>query len=232
VNIFIEHDSQTLAQLSGAAAPNCDGVILQHGQPDIVLASTIRSNPLSEHWLYDLDLPGSRLVTWSGTVADGLFERTPLNWMPQGQRAFNQFCDQLQPQLVQHDRRLCFHPHSRHVLSDVNLCMKFLRERADESLQLALAPSSLLEPSMMADVEDHLTRMFEALGPVCAMVFLNDVVVAETDGDTSCEMVPLGQGILPRKSVLGLMHKHVPAATPIVIGSKGIPAQIEWLNES
>jgi hypothetical protein len=230
VKIFIEHDARTLAHLSGAAAPHCDGVILQHGRADIVLASTIRQNPLSQDWLYDLDLPGSQLVTWSGTVADGLFESTPLNWMPQGQRAFNQFCDQLQPQLVRHQLTLCFHPHSRHVLSDVNLCMKFLRERSGQPFQLALAPASLIEPNMMNDVDDHLIRMFEGLGRHCAMVMLSDVLIHQHDDEPWCEAVPLGTGVLPRERVLELLRNHVPPETPIVIAAAQIDSQLEWLR--
>jgi hypothetical protein len=231
LNLFIEHDARTLAELTGLpTAPACDAIILKHGDPSTVLASCHAGNPLGEcgeHLLLDVSAPGDRIVTWSGTPASELFAIEPRAWMRAGFQALMRFCDDLQPQLQAHGRRLCFHPHSRHALNDVPSCLAFLNERGpDAPFEIALAPASMLEPGMLADVEDHLQRQFEALAARCAMVLLSDVRV----GQDHCARAPLGEGLLPRELVLRLLREHVPQATPVVISGCNIDRQRQWLG--
>lgn len=231
MNLCIEHDAATLARLTGSSKPACDGIIMPLGQPGEVVAVTLRSNPLGESWLIDADMPGGQIVAWSGTLAGGLFERHPQNWMPRGHRAFRDFCDEIRPQLQAHGRTLCFQPHSRHVLNDPPSCFSFIREMEKSPFEIALSPASMLEPEMLTDVDDHLRRMFEALGGVCAMVMLSDVIVKQGNDDARCEPVPLGEGILLRDLTRVLMRDHVPAETPIVISPNRIEQQQAWLRD-
>jgi hypothetical protein len=229
VQICVEHDAASLARLSGAAKPACDGLIIPYGHPGRVIASTLRSNPLGDHWLIDIELPGDRIVAWSGTIGPELFEPYPPTWMRAGHSAFARFCEQLQPQLAHHHRTLCFHPHSRHVLNDVQTCFNFVASHKGQPFEIALAPASLLEPSMLSDLEDHLRRMFETLGPVCSIVILNDV--AASDPDSLDKTIPLGDGLLPRELIGELLRDNLSPDTPIVLAPAKIQQQLQWLGQ-
>lgn len=228
--IYIEHNAKTLGAMLGIEPPGCDGVIARLGDPSDVLASTIRRNPLGEDWLFDVDAPGDRIVSWSGTLADSLFESHPLTWSRPGHVALARFCDEIHEQLEQHERMLCFQPHARHVLSDPQSCLYFLSERSEQRFEIAFAPASVLEATMIDDAAEHVRRGIEALGPRCAMVILHDVRVVERDGERALEPAPLGQGVLPRESVLALLEEHVPDATPIVISPEALDSQLAWLE--
>lgn len=235
MKIFIEHDAATLARLSGAARPACDGIIVEHGNASNVLASVLAGNPLGGDWLFDVDSPGDRIVSWSGTLAEGLLDSDPRTWGRPGRAALGEYCDDIAKQLQAHHRRLCFHPHARHVLNDIPSCLTFLRDRSSQPFDIALAPASLLEPSMLDRLDDHLQRHFESLGAQCAMVLMNDVRVADTGEDEPhCMPAALGEGLFPRDLVRSLLAAHVPPATPIVLdgrqGSAAIARQLEWLT--
>lgn len=231
MNIFVEHDAAAVSQMIGISRPACDGIIVRHGQPDEVLAASIRANPLTDSWLLDTELPGGRVVAWSGTLGDELFESHPMTWMAPGHTALAQFCDEIEPQLKRHEWRLCFQPHACHVLSDVQSCVNFLAKRKEGPFEIVLSPASMLTPAMLPMAEDHLTRMFEMLGARAAMVFMSDVKLVEEDGEQAIRPVPLGEGVLPREVVRRLVAKHVPGDTPVVIGPRQIAAQLEWLGE-
>jgi hypothetical protein len=232
VNIFVEHDAATLARLVGAAPLACDRIIVRHGDPSDVLACARLDNPLHGAWLVDLDLPGSMVLAWSGSMSESLTERDPRNWGRIGRTALECFCDDLAPQLQRHDRRLCFHPHSRHVLSDAPSCRSFVLQRCggDQPFAIALAPASMLEPPMLERVDEHLERQFEALGATCGMVLLTDVQVrSDADGEPHCSPAPCGQGMLPRDVMRALARAWIPEATPIVLHGRNIEEQLDWL---
>lgn len=236
MNLHIEHDAAALARMSGSEKPACETILLKHGDARHVLAATLRTNTLDGHWLLDTDVPSSRIVTWSGTLAPSLFESDPRTWMQPGKHALAKFCDEVGPQLRTHQRTICFQPNARHVLNDAPSCLTFLRDRSGQPFEVALAPASMLEPSMLDRLEEHLQRQFEGLGERCAMVILNDVVVvSDGDDDARCETTVLGEGDLPRDVVRRLLRDCVPAGTPIVIdgraGGESIQRQLQWLGD-
>ena len=227
--VYVQHDAALLARLVGAGHPCCQGVILPFPMPAPgameVFASFADGNPLAADWLLDLDIPGERIVAWSGTMSDELFGDDPRTWMPAGQEAFRQFCDSAAPTLLLRGRRLAFRPHARHVLSDVQSSLTFLRTRAGQPFEILLAPADLLTPALLADAEDHLTRAFEALGPRASGVLLQDAVV---EGDR-LRPVPLGEGLLPAAPLRALLDRCVPADTPIILSPARLDAQLRWL---
>ncbi len=234
MNLYVQHDARAIASLLNATELLCDSLILKHGDPMSVLASSHDGNPLGGGWLLDAETPGDQLVAWSGTLADGLFDRDPRNWMRQGRDAFASLCDELAGQLESHDRTLCFRPHARHVLNDVPSCLGFLRDRDSQPYSIALAPASMFEPTMLDRIEEHLQRQFESLGQRCSMLLLEDLQVAsDADGLDRCDAVTLGEGLLPRDLVRDLIRANLPATTPVVIdgrqGSAAIAKQIDWL---
>jgi len=229
MNLFVHHDATALARLVGASHPGCTGVILAHPPVGDALASFVDGNPLASDFLLDVELPGRTIVLWSGTLAETLFGDEPRTWMRPGHDALRRFCDAAAPTLLLRGRTLCFRPHVRHVLSDVQGCLNFLRDRAGQPFTIALAPADLLTPDMLANAEEHLTRAFEALGPRAAMVLLHDgqVAGATTGGSDSDVLLPapFGSGRLPREIVARLLREHVPAATPVVLLPTGVEAQ-------
>lgn len=231
MNIHVEYEANVLVSMGLATDPACDGVILRYGAPNEVLASTHRGNPLDGTWLADLTAPGDTIVGWSGTLAPTLFESHPMTWLRSGREAFTKFCEEIAPQLESCGKRLCYQPHCRHVLCDPQSCLVLDKEQ-EGPIGFALSPAELLEPVMIPDLEDHLTRAFEMLGEHCDMVILNDVIVREGEAKDggSCQSVPLGQGGMPREHVLRLIDACVPSQTPIVVTGREIEAQLEWLG--
>ncbi|MHC5002934.1 MAG: hypothetical protein ACYTJ0_07410 [Planctomycetota bacterium] len=199
-----------------ASAPSARAVYFERTLPDATagvhallepdgggpaLGASWRGNPLREPWTPPAG-PGSLLLGWSGTLADEPFAAHPATWLRTGHEALAAHCERVAAELDRVGRRLCFQPHARHVLSDPQSCRAFLRDRADEPFDVALAPASMLEPSMLPDLDDHLRRAFETLGPVAAVVVLEDDVP--------------GTAPLPADRVTELMDAHVPASTPVV----------------
>lgn len=201
------------------------------GGDGTVLATRLMDNPLRPGWRLPPQWAGDTLVLWSGTLADrGLFDASPRTWMAPGRETLDALCAALAPRLRDAGVTVCFHPHARHVLSDVPSSARFLDEHADGPFGLALAPTSLLEPGMLGAVEDHLERIFAALGPRCRLLHLHDVEVVPDDN--ACTPVPLGRGRLPREPVRRLLRGHVAEGTPIVLLEREVEAQVEWLGGS
>jgi hypothetical protein len=191
------------------------------------IGTFVGGNPLADGWAPPALLPGPLAVLWSGSLGADPLAPHPANWMPAGRAALEHLCETL-PEALPWSGRACFRPHCRHVLSDLPSCRQFLLDHAEGSLGIALAPATLLEPGMLADVEDHLVRWFETLGPVCDAVFLEDAVADEATG--SCRTVPLGTGCLPAATVRALLAEHVAEDVPIVLGAEDLEAQIAWLG--
>ena len=201
--------------------------IVAPDDPNDLLALVRRVNPLAGELAVDDDIGAKRIVTWSGTLGPDLFTAHPANWLRPGHDSLRDVCRSLAPRLSERSMTVCFHPHCRHVLSDAPSCVTFLNDLAGEPFEIALAPASMLEPSMMVDLDDHLRRIFEALGPRAAAVFMSDV----TEGaDGLIEAVPLGQGKLPRETVIRLLGDHVPRGTPVIVIDRDLDAQRDWLE--
>lgn len=227
MRIYIHHDAKALARLVGASHPCCEGVFVGHGPlAGRALASFADGNPLSDDWMLDIELPGEHIVCWSGTLSNDLFGDEPRTWMREGHVAFRSFCDSAAPTLLAQRRTLAFRPHVRHVLSDVQGCVHFLREREGQPFEIAVAPVDLLTPAMLPDIEDHLRRILPTLSQRAAMLLLHDAVV---EGEL-LRPVPLGQGILPRDLVRALLRDAAPLDLPVVLVPTAIEQQLDWLG--
>ena len=217
-----------MARLAGATAPACDALACRLGSPDRVAAAWVDGNPLSPAWLAIGEVPGPRLLCYSGSLADDPFAVHPPNWMRPGRAALDALVTAAAPALEAQGRALCLRPHARQVLSDAQGCLRFLADHAGLPMQVALSPADMITASMRADLPDHLDRLFGSLGPRAAVVLLQDV--GDTDEDAPPRPVPLGQGLLPREQVLRLLQAHVPADTPVVIGAGDLAGQLAWLG--
>jgi hypothetical protein len=240
------HDSRTLAALAGAPAPlACELVAAPLGAPGAPIGTFVGGNPLASDWAFDAELPGGTVLAWSGTLGESLFEGTPANWM-RGPAALDALCDELVPQLVRHGKRLVLVPHARHVLSDARSALTWWCGRLFPGERFELLPSApagprpfglaldlgaMLEPSMVADAEDHAQSLFASIGPRADLVILRDVRPDPADPE-SLVPCPLGEGVLPRGRVLELLARDVPESVPIAVPGAGLDRALAWLGRS
>jgi len=157
--------------------------------------------------------PGKRLIAWSGSVAELMFERDVRSWMPESRSAFEAMCDALAPVLESSGRRLVFRPCSRHVLSDAHACRAFLEGHRERPIGVLLDPIGMLEPEMLEEIDDHLDRSFEMLGPLCEGVAL-------TGGRVEADrIVPasLGEGLPLVDALIGRLLEHCPPETSVLL---------------
>jgi len=182
------------------------------------------------------------VVAWSGTLADEPFGDDPRTWLAAGHAAFARFCSHATATVNELGVRLLFEPHARHVLSDVSSTRSALRTLDGLPFGVALSPTSLLESSMLDHLDDHLTRIFEGLGPIADLLILDDIARssparsrdarpgAESIADDTAESLPtscpLGTGALPHAHLLALIDAHVPIHVPIAIGTASAPDPI------
>lgn len=208
---------KALGEVDVTASDGVDAVLIEIGSVGPYLAPltagcVCRGNPLRDGWAPPSDARGRIILAWSGTLGEGLFDAHPATWLRPGHEALRELCRRVAPDLAARGQVLCFRPHARHVLSDAQSALSFAREQEDAPFGVALAPASMLEPSMLDDVEDHLRRAFEALGPVAMLVVREDVRV---DGDEVVTVVP-GEGVMPLELFDALLDEHVPVTTPVV----------------
>lgn len=225
--VHLLHDAEALARMLAIETPCCESVAMPTDGSGAPFAAFLDGNPLAGDWFADLELPTRRLVAWSGSLGETLFEDDPRTWMRPGHDRFAAFCDEVGPALESNGRSLCFRPHHRHVLGDVHATVKFLRERAGQPFEALLSPADLLAPSMLETVEDHLTRMFAHLGPVAKAVLLTDAAIPAQGSDVAADarlsIVPFGSGVLPQPLLASLLREHVPTTTPVIL----LPGDVE-----
>jgi len=226
VNLCVMHDAAMVARLVGVGHPCCAGVVLAHDSGLGCVGAWIEGNPLDPDFLLELELPGSRAILWSGSLGESLFADEPRNWMPAGRAALAAFCDGAARPLALAGKLMCFRPHHRHVLSDVQGSLSFLRERQGQPFGIALSPADLLTPDMLKDADDHLARAIGSLGHLADAVMVEDV----RPGPDGLERVPFGEGVLPVGRYASLIREHVPAATPLVLPAAGFAAAAERLK--
>jgi hypothetical protein len=220
----------TTARTIGIPDAVCD-LVVPHGAPGEAVASILPGNPLADDWFGLVDLPGDLLVAWSGTMADELFEDDPRTWMPMGHERFESFCDAVREPLAASGSRLCFRPHARHVLSDPQGTLDFLRRREGEPFGLALSPADLMLPSMLAHAEDHFTRILESMIPRADLLLLADAAPDENRGDDDAEGMtptPLGEGVLPAEMIMEAVNTGLPESTPVVVAAGDLPTATSW----
>ncbi|MFM7051323.1 MAG: hypothetical protein ACKOYN_04210 [Planctomycetota bacterium] len=224
--VHLLHDAKALARMLAVDMPCCSHVAMSTQGPAAAFAAFVEGNPLAEGWVIDAELPTRRIVSWSGTLADGLFDDEPRTWMRAGQQRFAEFLDGIAPALEAHRRTLCLRPHHRHAMGDVHACMRVLRERAGGPFEVMLAPADMMAPSMLAQAEDHLARMFAHLGPTAAAVLLSDAAETPETAETGLfSSVRFGEGRLPHALVAQLLADHVPPETPVILLPGAIDAQ-------
>jgi len=171
-----------------------------------------------------------RLISWTGTLADDLFERDPMSWLPRPREAFAALCDALAPRLIERDLRILWRPHARHVIADAQTARAFLNDRPDGPFEIVFEPTALLEPEMLDAAETHLERAFEALGPLCAAAILTNVRLHESGN--RLQPAPLHQGLLETDLLLRCASQWIPERTAVILLEDEIETQRRLIETS
>ena len=216
-----------LASRVGIPDAAADLVVPLHGGPTEAIASILPGNPLAEDWIAALDVPGDRLICWSGTLAEELFADEPRTWMQPGHNALHAFCASVAPALESDAKRLLLRPHARHVLSDPQGALDFLRTHAEGPFGLALSPCDLLLPEMLPHLEEHLERILGVLAPQVDILFLEDAQPG--DDGTSMTHAPIGEGILPVELTRQLLGE-LPEEMPLVVRPTETRQALAWIG--
>jgi hypothetical protein len=188
--------------------------------------------------LSDPVLPrAERVVAWSGWLDPsarperGHFARDFRIWMIEGWTGLERACDAVLPLIEQRRSQLLLRPHSRLVLNDPQSCVSFFRARANQPIRLLLDAASMLTPAMLPTVEDHLARIFQALGPhpAAAAVLLANVHPASAEDDDLLTPAPLHRGLVDPGLIVGAWRASCPPELPIVLLESEFDAQAEML---
>lgn len=166
--------------------------------------------------------PSIITICWSDSLADEPFARDWATWGPRGWDALMAACAAASPSLSGRAARLLLRPHARHVLSDPYKCLRFLAERPDPCLGLALDAGAMLEHSMLADSEGHIERAFEMLGPVADAVILTGVARAGDEASPPT-LTPPAEGVLGPRHLGEMVQRHTDSATPLLLPGVGAP---------
>ena len=156
-----------LCRVLPPGAPDRAAVVARLDDASSVEAAIVDGNPLADDGDPAAHLAtsaASRVVLWSGTLGAGLFDPHPATWLAPGRQRLDRLCADLLPAARAAGKTVCFRPHCRHVLSDAPSSLQFLRDHEGAPVEIALSPGSMIEPSMLGVVEDHLERIFETLG--------------------------------------------------------------------
>lgn len=203
-------------------------LVVPLGGPAEAIASILPGNPLAEDWLASLDVPGERLVCWSGTLAEELFADEPRTWMRPGHAALEEFCDSVAPALKADSRRMLLRPHARHVLSDPQGSLDFLRKHEGDPFGLAVSPCDLLLPEMLEQLEEHLERILGILAPRAEILFLEDA--RPTEDGQAMEYAPIGKGVLPQELTRDILLGGMPQQVPLVVRASESRDALAWLG--
>lgn len=157
-------------------------------------AGVLTGNPLDGLAL-PAEAPGGRLIIESGWVADDDGAPGVRTWTGDGWKALHAWADAIAPVLRERGTRVLFRTDARHVLSDPQGSLTWLREREKDAASpfgLLLDPAAMLTPSMLGDVEVHIGRALDALAhrdDVDAVLLAGAV---EVDGELT--RAPVGEG--------------------------------------
>jgi len=192
-----------------------------------LIAAVARDNPLAlESAEAARALPEApAVVSWSGGLGDGLFERDPRTWLPSGRAALEAWLDAALPEIERRGGRLLLRPHARHVVSDAHTAVSLLDARSGAPLGLALDPAGLLEATMLGNLDDHLVRTLELAGPRAEVILLRSVQAPE-DEERPLPAAALGEGLIDPARLGELVREHARADAVVAAEGEDAGAQL------
>lgn len=176
----------------------------------------------------------TRLAAWSGWLPEdstperGAFRADLRTWQPAARAKFDDVCDWLAPTLRQRELMLAIRPHARHVLSDAQGCITFLKKREGQPFELLVEPAAMLTPDMLPDAAEHLERIIDALArfeAVAGFLVSNVEKVDLGDGVIELRTCPISMGILDPDFV-ARPCRAAAGSRAIVLYEENLPKQL------
>jgi hypothetical protein len=198
---------------------------------DVLHFAVVEGNPQSAQWHHPpmtMDAAAPWLC-WSGSLGAGPFEPDPRNWMRQGHEAFNAWVERLAAAFAADDsttrRTHCaVIPHHAQLLSDLSGQMRLWHQYGGAGIGTVLHPAALIAPSMLRDLEDHVTRSISMLASRCVVCILQDIEPVQRGTEVAeVRLVPWGSGQMPHALVERLLNEHLPPHIPICIPTDPLP---------
>ena len=162
-------------------------------------------------------LDARRVVSWSGTYADGITDAHPDNQGDAAWEALRRHVDELNPLLEDADGLLVLEPFFAHVLNTPERAAAFCRELASPYVRLVLDPPNLLPPAEWGRQAELIPALVATLAPFVGLVHLKDMRLR----DGTLDMPGPGQGELDYRTLLAALARAELSA-PLIIEHVGL----------
>jgi sugar phosphate isomerase/epimerase len=174
--------------------------------------------------LQSLDIIGARrVVFWSGTHAQSLYDDHPDNTLPASQDALRDFLTEIVGSTRARHYYLCLEPWHTHVLRDEETILRFhdsLSPQVQERVRYVLDAPSLITPGRYEQCDKAAESICRAVGPLAGLVHLRDILMPP-DGESS--MPGPCQGKLNYEAYLEQILGNVEADVPAIVRNIAIP---------
>jgi sugar phosphate isomerase/epimerase len=192
----------TLAAVSGYANPLRPDTAPM-GTTVAQLAALIKLLPI---------LDCRRLVSWSGTYAEGIGEGHPDNRRPAALEALRHHVEGLLPALDAVESELILEPFFAHVLSSAERAAAFCRAIGSPYVGLVLDAPNLLPPEHWERQAPLIAQAVAILAPYVRLIHLKDMRLL----DGALEMPGPGHGLLDYPALLGAIAANQLSAPWII----------------
>ncbi len=173
--------------------------------------------------LHSLDILGARrVVLWSGTHAEGVYDDHPDNTAPEGLDTLREFVTDIVYTTRARHYFLCLEPWHTHLLRHEEEIVAFhetLEPRVQERVRYVLDVPSLLPEERYADCNAAAKKICETIGPLAGVVHLRDIVMPP-DGEAS--LPGPCQGKLDYPAYLDHIMANVEPDVPAVVRNVAI----------
>ncbi len=174
--------------------------------------------------LQSLDILGARrIVMWSGTHAEGLFDEDPGNQMPSSLNQLSGFLADVVRTTKARRYLLVLEPWKTHILNHERVIARFheaLEPAVAEKVRYVLDAPNLLTADRYQDKDKAVLSIARTVGPLAGLVHLKDCVMPP-DGDES--LAAPGEGKLDYPAYIAAIQRFSPPDVAAII--KNVPPE-------
>jgi sugar phosphate isomerase/epimerase len=173
--------------------------------------------------LHCLDIIGARrIVLWSGTRAEAIYDDDPGNSQPDSENLLRDFLSDVVQETRARHYFLVIEPWRTHVLNSEHKTVAFHRtlpEAVAERVRYVLDAPNLITAERYVEIDEAAASICRMVGPVAGVVHLKDCIMPP-DGE---EWLPgPGQGKLNYEEYVANIVRHAAPDAPAVI--RNVPA--------
>lgn len=173
--------------------------------------------------LHSLDIIGARrVVFWSGTHADTVFEEHPKNADEANLDILREFLEEIVDTTSARHYFLVIEPWYTHVLSSEERILDFhdsLDPDVAEHVRYVLDAPNLLSPARYPERNRHIDSICRAVGPLAGVIHLKDCIMPP-DGEAG--LPGPGQGALDYPAYMQALLQNAAPDAPAIV--KNVPA--------